>query len=253
MPFTTAHIVAIIPLKKYCPSVFSMSGLVIGSMVPDFEYFIRMTLYGHYGHTLMGIIIFDLPVGIIIYAVFYQWIRTPFLTYLPAYLRRRLDNADPVAWQPYFFKNFHIIILSLFIGIMTHFIWDGFTHDEEYHFAKYIPALLQKVNFFGYITPLHYIFQLLSTVIGMIILFWYVHSLPLTHSNQGKPTQKIINFWGSVLVLAIIIGAIRWSIGMPNEKIAGQLIVVCVSASLLSLLIVSFISTKKLNVITKHL
>lgn len=67
MPFTTAYIAVILPLKKYCPHVLSISSLAIGSMAPDFEYFIRMTLYGYYGHTLIGIFIFDIPLGLILY------------------------------------------------------------------------------------------------------------------------------------------------------------------------------------------
>lgn len=67
MPFTTAYIAVILPLKKYCTHVLSISSLAIGSMAPDFEYFIRMTLYGHYGHTLIGIFIFDIPLGLILY------------------------------------------------------------------------------------------------------------------------------------------------------------------------------------------
>jgi hypothetical protein len=253
MPFTTAHIAAILPLKKFCPQIFSISSLVIGSMIPDFEYFIRMTLYGHYGHTLNGIFIFDIPLGIILYIIFHEIVRLPSITYLPTYFYSRFGSAAHFEWKPYFLKNFAKIVLSLFIGIMTHFIWDSFTHDEEYFFAKYVPILLENINVFGHNMPLHYFLQILSTFVGMIILFWYAHLLPSKYSKRVKSNEKIFNFWVLVLILAVIIGSIRWSIGMPNEKIVGQLIVVCVSSSLLSLLIVSFISTKKLNIITKYL
>ena len=244
MPFTTAHIVAILPLRKYSPHFFSTSGLVIGSMVPDFEYFIRMTLYGHYGHTLDGIFIFDIPLGLLLYIIFHEIIRLPTITYLPSYFYNRIEKSVYLDWRPHFLKNFLKIIFSIFIGIMTHFVWDSFTHDEEYFLAKFVPVLLQDFNVFGHSAPLHAILQILSTFVGMIILCWYIHLLPSKDSKQMKSNEKIINFWGLVLILTIIIGCIRWSIGMPQEKLLGQLIVVCVSSSLLSLTIVSFISTK---------
>jgi hypothetical protein len=253
MPFTTAHIAAILPLKKYCPHIFSVSSLVIGSMIPDFEYFVRMTLYGRYGHTLNGIFIFDIPLGIILYIIFHEFVRLPSITYFPTYFYSRFGSAANFKWKPYFFKNFAKILLSLFVGILTHFAWDSFTHDKKYFFVKYVPILLEYIHVFGYKMPLHYFLQILSTFVGMIILFWYVHLLPSKYSKQIKSNEKIFNFWVFVLVLAIIIGSIRWSIGMPNQKVVGQLIVVGVSSFLLSLLIVSYISTKKLNKLNTYL
>lgn len=246
MPFTTAHIVAIIPFKKYTPNPLSISGLVIGSMVPDFEYFIRMTLFGHYGHTIGGIFFFDLPIGLILYLIFHAIVRESTIVHLPNYFYFRVGSAESFAWKPYFKKYFFRIIISIFIGIFTHFLWDGFTHDEEYFFAKYMTILLHKINVFGHLIPLHFVLQMLSTLIGMIILFWYIHKLPEKPKNQIKTDKQIINFWILVLLLAIIIGVVRWSIGMPNEKIIGQIIVVSVSASLLSLIIISFFSSKKI-------
>jgi Domain of unknown function (DUF4184) len=246
MPFTTAHIVAIIPFKKYTPNPLSISGLVIGSMVPDFEYFIRMTLFGHYGHTIGGIFFFDLPIGLILYIIFHAIVRKSTIVHLPNYLYFRVGSADCFDWKPYFKKCFFKIIISIFIGILTHFFWDGFTHDKEYFFAKYMTILLHKINIFGHLIPLHFVLQMFSTLIGMIILFWYIHTLPVKPKNQIKTNKQIVTFWILVLLLAIIIGVVRWSIGMPNEKIIGQLIVVSVSASLLSLIIISFFSSKQI-------
>jgi len=246
MPFTTAHIAAIIPFKKYTPHPLSISGLVIGSIVPDFEYFIRMTLYGHYGHTIGGIFFFNMPVGLVLYLIFHAIVRQNTIIHLPRYLYDRVGSADNFAWKPYFKKYFLLIIVSIFIGVLTHFLWDGFTHDEEYYLAKYLTILLVKVNVFGHLIALHFALQLLSTVLGMIILLWYIHSLPTKPRNPVKTDIQIINFWLFVLILAIVIGVVRWNLGVPNEKILGQLIVVCVSALLLSLIITSYISSKKI-------
>jgi membrane protein YdbS with pleckstrin-like domain len=70
--------------------------------------------------------------------------------------------------------------------------------------------------------------------------------LPVKQKKQIKTEKQIVNFWILVLLLAIIIGVVRWSIGMPNEKIIGQLIVVSVSASLLSLIIISILFSKQI-------
>ena len=65
MPFTLAHPAIVLPLaaKKLR---MSATGLVIGSMVPDFEYFIRMRTESKYSHTLAGLFWFDLPLGLLL-------------------------------------------------------------------------------------------------------------------------------------------------------------------------------------------
>ena len=40
MPFTISHTVAVIPLYKYLGKFGALSALIIGSMIPDFEYII---------------------------------------------------------------------------------------------------------------------------------------------------------------------------------------------------------------------
>jgi hypothetical protein len=245
MPFTSAHIAAILPFKKQTPHVFSLSGLVIGSMVPDFEYFVRMTLYGHYGHTFWGIFFFDIPLGVVLYLLFHAFVRRSTILHLPDYFYIRTANAEDFDWKSYFKIHFFKIILSIFIGVLTHFIWDGFTHDEEYYVARFFTFLFIDIEFLGKQIPLHFLLQIISTFVGMGILVWYIHRLPQSQFKQSKPNREIIKFWTWVVILGIIIGIVRWSFGMPNEKIVGQLIVVSVSASLLSWLIISFVYSKK--------
>lgn len=245
MPFTSAHIAAILPFKKHTPQTLSLSGLVIGSMVPDFEYFVRMTLYGHYGHTLSGIFFFDIPLGLVLFWLFHSIIRRTTVLHLPDYFYTRADGAENFDWKSFFKNHFLKIIFSIFIGVLTHFIWDGFTHDEEYYVARFFTFLLVDIDVWGKQIPLHFLLQIISTFVGMGILVWYIHRLPQSQFKQSKPNREIIKFWMLVVILGIIIGIVRWSFGMPNEKIIGQLIVVSVSASLLSWLIISFVYSRK--------
>jgi hypothetical protein len=54
MPFTFSHPAIILPLKYFKKKWFSLTGLVIGSMTPDFEYFVRMRIQSNYSHTIEG-------------------------------------------------------------------------------------------------------------------------------------------------------------------------------------------------------
>jgi hypothetical protein len=62
MPFTLSHPAAAIPFLR---TRLVPSALVIGCMVPDFEYFLRFAPEGGFGHSLPGVFVFDLPVAFI--------------------------------------------------------------------------------------------------------------------------------------------------------------------------------------------
>ena len=52
MPFTFAHPAIVLPFYKK-PKFFSMTTLIIGSMSPDFEYFLRMKIKSDMSQTLI--------------------------------------------------------------------------------------------------------------------------------------------------------------------------------------------------------
>jgi hypothetical protein len=240
MPFTTAHIAAILPLTKFVPHYLSLTGLIIGSMVPDFEYFIRMTLLGHYGHTFGGIFFFDIPIGMILYILYHGLVRQAVITHLPPYFYKRASHLLFFDWKFHFKSYYFTIIFSIFIGTLTHFIWDGFTHDEEYILARYLRILLVKISILGYYyIPLYSLLQILSSFIGMILVFGAIDRQVVNPLIQKKTTQIIYYFWIKVLIISLLIGIARCSIGIPNEKLMGQLIVVTISSFMFGLLVVS--------------
>ena len=247
MPFTTAHIAAVLPINKHYGKYFSTIGLIIGSVSPDLEYIIRMTLLGHYGHTTLGIFIFDLPVGFALYIIYYGIIHKKLIAHLPQILYSRFSETESFEWIPYLKKNFFIIIISLFVGTITHLVWDSFTHDKEYLLARYLTILVNNVTLFGRMYPVYAILQVISTIVGMIFIFWFIHQLPQKAKIQRTDIRKIKRYWLNVIILAILIGIIRLAFGIPNEKLLGQLLVISMSASLLSLIIVSWLSKSTLK------
>ncbi len=237
MPFTLSHIAAVLPFRKYTPKTLSFTALVIGSMVPDFEYFVRMTLYGHYGHTFSGIFLFDIPMGLILYGLYQGIIQMPFISHLPPFLFVRFSNTIITDWRKYLRTNFLSILLSLMIGILTHFIWDGFTHDDEYQVARYVPILLHNVPFRGYYISVHFILQILSSIVGLMVIFFWAMRQP-KQPVQPLPLVQIVRFWLLVIAGSLLIGYLRYLAGIPNEKLFFQYIVISISSFLLSLLLV---------------
>ncbi|HEY0433570.1 MAG TPA: DUF4184 family protein, partial [Chitinophagaceae bacterium] len=131
MPFTFSHPAIIIP---FCPKKFRLSatGLVIGSLAPDFEYFLRMTNESRYSHTIAGIFFFDLPVGLILTFLWHLVARDAFFDNVVLPLKARVIRFKKVNWTASFLDHWMIVFVSIIIGAASHILWDAFTHDTMY-------------------------------------------------------------------------------------------------------------------------
>jgi hypothetical protein len=73
MPFTFSHPAIILPLAYLPKKWYSMTGLVIGSLVPDFEYFLRMSMAGYHSHTIAGLVRSSAGDHAGFYLPYYRW------------------------------------------------------------------------------------------------------------------------------------------------------------------------------------
>jgi len=124
MPFPLAHPAAVLPLRRYCPGRLSFPALVIGSLSPDAGYLFARLGWGDLSHRAVGSVVFCLPVGIVLAALFYA-LRAPIVKLLPAPYQRALlplcQRGPGSAWA---------VVISLLVGAWTHLLWDSFTHND---------------------------------------------------------------------------------------------------------------------------
>lgn len=104
MPFTFSHPAIILPLTYLPKKWFSLTGLVIGSLTPDFEYFIRMRIKSDYSHTIEGLFWFDLPLGLLIAFIFHNIVRDSLFDNLPTFLNSRISKFKQLKWNEHFKK-----------------------------------------------------------------------------------------------------------------------------------------------------
>jgi hypothetical protein len=235
MPFTFSHPAIILPLRYLPKKWFSLTGLVIGSLTPDFEYFLRMRVESRYSHTLYGIFWFDLPLAIVISFIFHTIIKNQLFNNLPENIRSRLLIYNNFNWNNYFKQSFLIVLISIVIGISSHIFWDSFTHRHGY-FVNHIYKLKGSISIFNIPIPILKIAQHLSTFIGAVIILITLLKLP-----KYSITKTVIDksYWIALLTIIFIIITIRFLIGL-NYREYGHIIVSVISAILLSLIITSF-------------
>jgi hypothetical protein len=108
MPFTFSHAAIVLPLRLLPKKWFSLTALVIGSLTPDFEYFIRMKVQSNFSHTILGVFWFDLPFGILLAFLFHNIVRNSLFENLPLPLRSRFIAFNKFNWNRYFISDCNI-------------------------------------------------------------------------------------------------------------------------------------------------
>ena len=230
MPFTFSHPAIVLPLTFLPRQWFSLTGLVVGSLTPDFEYFLRMRIQSNYSHTLSGLFWFDLPLGILLAFIFHNLVRNSLFDNLPTILYSRLSNFKQFNWNGYFKKNWLVVSVSVLIGAVSHLFWDGFTHTHGY-FVQTTPALTHTVELLGKQIPILKVLQHSSTLLGGLIIAFALFKLPPDKNATG---QLNIKYWGILTMLTLIIIVVRLLSGL-DFKSYGHLIVTGISAGLISL------------------
>lgn len=230
MPFTFSHPAIVIPLSKLSPKWFSLTGLVAGSVTPDFEYFLRMQIKSSFSHTYLGLIYFDLPFGICLTFVFHQLIRNDLYDNLPTWLAERV-SAYRINWIQTFKTDWFIISLSILIGAASHLLWDGFTHKHGF-FVLLFPGLSSAINVFQFKIPLYSALQHGSTIIGFALIFFFIRSLPI----QKVTTKPLPIYWIAILVISFSIVIVRTLFGI-DQNLIGQLVGTGVSGLLIALIV----------------
>lgn len=240
MPFTFSHPAIILPLTYLPKRWFSLTGLIIGSLMPDFEYFLRMKIKSDFSHTLEGVFLFDLPLGILTAFVFHNIVRNNLFDNLPIFLKSRLVIFKDFNWNIYFKKNWLIVIFSIIIGTFSHILWDSFTHDTGY-FVQKIEIINQSVDLFDKQIPILKILQHSSTFLGAIVIVFSLYKLPKYQVNNKHIN---LNYWLSFFIFFIIF--LSTLLFITSAKFAiGNLIVSIISLSMLALILTSLVIKTK--------
>jgi hypothetical protein len=230
MPFTFAHPAIVLPLDNLKSRWFSLTGLIAGALVPDFEYFIRMRIYSVYSHTIMGLFWFDIPLGILLASLFHNIVRNNLYDNLPMVLSKRLSTYKTFNWNNHFKNHWPVVLLSIFIGACSHLFLDAFTHPAGY-FVKLFPAVFNKTIIAA--IPLYKILQHSFTLISSIYIIYYFRRMQV--SRQAN--QSVSKYWIVVAVFTTIVIAFRFWI-MPDYRILANVVVSVISAFLLAIIIV---------------
>jgi len=187
MPFTLSHAAAALPLRHLLRGAAVFPALVIGCFVPDIPYFLPEPFYNINAHQLPGLLLFGIPCGWTIYALWFGLLLDPSVALLP---RPYACLISASASQHSLIARAWSVTVSLFAGAVSHIVWDAFTHRRGLVVHAW-PALAQPVLHVGaHALPPYLVFQHASTAIGIFCLALHVRRRLRQLSTTGLPADS---------------------------------------------------------------
>lgn len=217
MPFTLAHPAAVLPLRRFCPDYAIFAALIAGSMAPDLPYFIFRWGAGGYAHTFPGIIFLSIPMGVVLFLLFLYFV--PKGAKLLSAYHRQFVQSWFAQRPPMSFRYSLLVISSVFIGAITHVLWDSFTHSTGWSVAE-IPYLRTELAHVGHWhIHLYTLLQHGSTALGFLLISWaymrnYYHYWTENKKPESRPFPLLI--WATIILLPLLVTMV---IVMPDIQV----------------------------------
>ena len=204
MPFTLAHVAAVLPLLRSKRNRWSATGLILGSITPDFEKFLRLGAHNSYSHSWASLVYFSFPMALGLAFVFHGVVRNPLIAHLPRPLFQRLARFRHFDWPRYCRQHRVRVGLSVLLGASTHLVWDSFTHRESELVALW-PFLRVHCHVGGLYAPVFVVINLLSSVVGVWLVLAALWRLPVAVGASVPPPLPAVTrprYWGLVGLVA---------------------------------------------------
>jgi hypothetical protein len=180
MPVTPAHAALALPLSRAAPAL-PLAPLVIGTLSPDFEYLLWLSPTGRFAHSLVGLVVFCVPVSLLVWGMWRAILRPAFERLLPPGMVARMSEG--ARGSPRSMAALAGLgAVAALLGALSHVAWDAFTHANGWAVA-HLPVLRGEASLGWPLGVRWYrLLQHASSVVGMaVVVAWgasWVASIP---------------------------------------------------------------------------
>ncbi|WP_265333522.1 DUF4184 family protein [Paenibacillus guangzhouensis] len=229
------------PLKSIKPKYFSLTGLILGSMAPDFEYFIMLEPYSWIGHSMAGLFFEALPLCTLLALIFHYIVKDVLAIHLPAIwqldqrayqIRGAWNLRGPRAWL--------IFLGSVALGFATHVLIDAFTHVSGYFVVRY--AILREAVVWN--IPVYKILQHSLSLLGLIVIGYVILTNLFRSNPNNSPVapcatkKQKLQYWSIVIAIALAVTCIKLLLTSSQNQL-GILVVAPVSGAVVGIIVAS--------------
>jgi len=171
-------------------------------MSPDFVYYIGRFDLGNFTHSPLGVLVTCLPAGLLVLALA-LWLRDPIAQILPQPHRDALLATGPA--RPHFtLRPLSLAAASLWLGAITHVLWDSFTHEGRY-FVSHIELLRAPIfSALGREFRVFNVIQHASTALGVTLLVAAYYRHARRFGSLTTLTAQDLRRYGVLALVALV-------------------------------------------------
>jgi len=178
MPFTISHAAAVLPLRGVGKFRLPLAAMMIGSMSPDFAYFLPGETDRVDSHSIAGLFWFCWPLSLALWLLFVRVLEQPTMALLPENWRARFEPSN----RELSLRTLALASVAVILGAVTHLVWDSFTHRGT-AVVEALPGLhAVAFHYNGWRIRWFVVLQHLSSIFGMLVLAIWAWRLPPIHS-----------------------------------------------------------------------
>ena len=213
MPFTGSHPAAVLPFLR---TPLPASALVIGSMAPDFPFYVPFPAR-LYTHTAPAIVTTDLLLGALAWGLWHGVLAAPATAAAPPALRGRLARV-PLGLRARLGSVRTVLLTAtgLVLGAATHVLWDEFTHPRRWG-TQHVPVLAEN---WGILPGYRWLQYASGLVGGLVLLAWLLRWWRRTPTGGGTGPWAPRWPWGVVAGTGVLAG-VPGALTAPSLGAAG--------------------------------
>ena len=205
MPFSLSHAGFVAPLRGFLLP-HHLLALMVGSLAPDFGYYIRNYELSGYSHTLAGALVACLPLGLLAFVL-----AILFLRYVDCLLpepHRGMLRSSRLSVLPRPKRTIGISVAVL-IGALLHNFVDSFTHETGAAVARVDVLKTDVFDIAGEAFPIYRLLQYAGSLIGIAMLFYAYWQVARQHCRANDcPLWQDRDRWWTLTGITIVSAAI---------------------------------------------
>lgn len=234
MPFTFAHIGYVLPIKKKWTSQLHISGLIFGSIAPDYDILFRFTENRHhiFQYDLFCVLGMIFPLALVSLIAFHLYCQKILLKMLPLNFQSYLTPFLSIELKNELKINGIKIAISILIAIYLHLLLDVLGHLFDAYSIKMFFLFLtnsDSIAVSSYYAAIYFP-PLLLSFIGFYFIIIYL-PLPLRNTSSFQLNTQQLKFWMLLFALTCFYSMIKYFYTMKETDFAIDFIVITFTSS----------------------
>lgn len=236
MPFTISHIGYILPIHQKWEKKLSVSGLIFGSIAPDYDILFRLTKvrFHIFQYDAKSILFYIFPLSLISAFFFHLVCRNIIIKNLPGYYERKYQKYTSYDFFHELRTHYFRVSISILFAILLHLFLDYLCHIINAYYLKMYLLQLFHIDIIANLFYLLGIYGLpvLFSLVGFYLIYTFEYNKSLSLKNL-KLTKTKSFFWFILLLNTFLFFLIKLHYTEKDNEFYVDFIIISLTSSFL--------------------